>query len=115
MAEHMIYVIKKRLFTLMRQSCKIEWEKLAETVARNWNNSACPAIAGLVPASINETNEEDVRLARQEMPKAHFVTWEEQQENIREFERTLQSQKFHIGDCVYKTEAKKTMGKSHDT
>lgn len=115
MAEHMIYVLKKRLFILMRSSGQSEWEKLVGTVARNWNNSACPAIGGLVPSSINATNEEDVRLARQKMPKAHFVNWEEQQKNIREFKETLDSQPFHIGDCVYLIGAKNALDKSHDT
>jgi hypothetical protein len=120
MAEHMIYLIKKRLFLLMRSSGQTNWETLVAGVARNLNNSACPAIGGLVPSSINETNEADVRLARQRMSqwlpnKAHFVSWEEQQENVREFERTLKSQPFHIGDCVYLIQAKKVLDKSHDT
>lgn len=116
MAEHFIFVLKKRLYTLMRSSGLTEWEKLVSTVCQNLNNSASPVLGNLTPASINNENEYEVRQNRSEMgSSAHLLNWKEQQSNIVEFEENLDKQPLKIGDYVYKIQQKEAFQKSHDT
>ena len=112
MAEHFIYVIKKKLFMLMRSTGQTSWETLVYVICRNINNSACSEIGNIAPASVDMENEADVRLAREKMG-FHFLDWKQQQSNAKAFDQT--PQKLKVGDYVYKIRQKEAFQKSHDT
>lgn len=112
MAEHYIFLVKKRLFLLLRSSGQTEWEKYVNTVCKNINNSSNPAIGNLAPSEVNDQTEFKVREARK---GEHYLDWKEQIANKLQFHQTIDSQPIKIGDYVYKYNKNEPLGKSHDT
>lgn len=112
MAEHGIFLIKRRLFQFLRSSGLTEWEKFVKVICRNINNSSNPAIGNLAPSDVNDETEYKVREARK---NKHYIDWKEQIQNKLQFHETIRSQPITIGDYVYKYNNKEPLGKSHDT
>jgi hypothetical protein len=112
LAEHYIFLVKKRLFLLLRSSGQTEWEKYVQGVCKNLNNCTNSTLGNLTPAEITDDTEFKVREARKDV---HFLDWKEQLRNKVEFHETIDRQPIKIGDYVYKYNKNEPLGKSHDT
>jgi len=112
LAEHYIFLVKKRLFLLLRSSGLTEWEKYVSVVCKNLNNSSNKTIGNMTPSEVNNATEFKVREARNTV---HFLDWKEQLKNKFDFHETRDDQPIIIGDYVYKYNKYEPLGKSHDT
>jgi hypothetical protein len=112
LAEQKIFLLKKRLFLLLRTKGVTDWEHWVNVVAKNLNNTSYPALGKMTPNEVTSATEFQLRNNRQEKP---FLDWRAQMQNKKEFFETIETQPLLAGDYVYMLNKKGGLDKSHDT
>jgi hypothetical protein len=110
-AEEKIYVLKKKLFHMLRASGRADWENYIDIVARNVNNLPISRTNDLTPNEITDSTEYQLREKRKSVD---FLDWHKQIDNKRNFFTNYDSQPIHLGDYVYLYGHPEPLEKSHD-
>jgi hypothetical protein len=114
MAEHAIYLVKRKLYLIMRSEKSKNWVKYLPIAVGLLNQRPLKKIGNLAPGSIN-TMFDDVQvreaLEAQGKPLPEEPTWREQNKLQADYEK---SNDFQKNDFVYLDYKEKTFAKSFD-
>ena len=114
-AEWGIFVIKKRLYMLLRGILNQNWVQWVSKVVKDYNHTPLTKLGGIAPESINsEIDSVQVQEAQQ---KARLTVYKEpsykiQRENQIKYEKD--PKKLQIGDYVYLSTNEELFSKSYD-
>jgi hypothetical protein len=101
-AEHVIFLIKRRLYMMMRSEVSTDWPKFLPLVVSALNKKPQKQLGNLSPSEItSELDDPKVRDA-QRAENVHIYkepSWEQQNENQEEYSNT--NNPFQIGQHVY--------------
>lgn len=114
MAEHAIYLVKRKLYMIMRSEKSKNWVKYLPIAVKLLNERHVKKIGNLAPGNINSMfDDEKVRQAvkAQNAPQAEEPNWHEQNRLQAEYEK---SNGFQKNDFVYLDYKEKTFAKSFD-
>ena len=114
MAEHAIYLVKRKLYMIMRSEKSKNWVKYLPIAVKLLNERPVQKIGNLAPITINSMfDDQKVRTAvkAQNVPKVEEPTWREQNQLQAEYEK---SSGFQKNDFVYLDYKEKTFAKSFD-
>ena len=112
MAEHAIYLVKRKLYMIMRSEKSKNWVKYLAVAVKLLNERPLQKIGNLAPGSVNSIfDDEKVRQAvkAQNVLKIEEPTWREQNRLQEEYEKSNGLQK---NDFVYLDYKEKTFAKS---
>ena len=97
MAEHFVFLLKKRLYFEMSHEENTDWSKILQTTTKNMNDSPSKALDGLKPSSIrSEYDDPFVWKHAKKLPK--LIPWEIQWKNQEEYEK--KPSEIQVGDLV---------------
>jgi len=111
-AEHAIYLVKRKLYLLMRSEKTQNWVKLLPIAVGLLNKRPLKRIGNLAPGSINTMMDDiKVREAQQETCQPVYVeqNYKDQNKLQAEYE---QSKNYQVNDFVYLDYKEKTFSKS---
>jgi hypothetical protein len=115
MAEHAVYLVKRKLYLIMRSENSKNWVKYLPIAVSLLNNRPVKRIGNLAPASINSMFD-DIRVREavksQGTAEPEEPTWRQQNELQTNYEH--QSTGFQKNDFVYLDYKEKTFSKSFD-
>lgn len=114
MAEHAIYLVKRKLYMIMRSEKSKNWVKYLPVAVNLLNERPVEKIGNLAPASINSMFDDQLvsdALKTQGGPQLEEPTWREQNQLQAEYEN---SNGFQKNDFVYLDYKEKTFAKSFD-
>lgn len=115
-AEHAIFVVKRKLFMMMRQKRSTNWPVFLKVVTDNLNLQPRPALGYMSPAQIQSPMDDPtVERAKQRhhVPERTDPSAEEQKRNQDEFNKS--DSPFKVGNYVYKNFLPQKFDKSYDT
>ena len=95
-AEHMVYLVKKRLFMMMRSKVSDDWVYFLPLVVNALNKKPIKALGYLSPSEINsEWDDNKVRAAQraEKIKPYHEPDWKTQNENQENY---LKNQRQHL-------------------
>jgi hypothetical protein len=101
-AENMIYLVKRRLYMMMRSEVSTDWPKYLPLVVAALNKKHQKQLGNLSPSEINnELDDAKVRLAQKEakVPVYSEPDWKRQNQNQEEYSKSKNP--FQIGQHVY--------------
>lgn len=110
-AEHAIFLVKRKLYRLMRSLLTKDWPKYLPYVVRSLNNTPNEAIGGLKPSIIQTRT--DTPLIDQRIGFHSDVSFEEQKEKQKQYK--LNPKKLQVGSFVYVNYPATLLGKSFDS
>lgn len=112
-SEHGIFLVKSRLFRLLRHKLSEDWVRYLPSVTENLNKRILPRLGYLSPSMISSPiNDVDVQKARKKN-NIHVPTqpsWQEQNENQKKYEAS--NSPFQKNQFVYLDEPQKVFNKS---
>lgn len=115
-AEHAIYLVKRKMYLMLRSELSQNWPKYLQLAVTNLNNKPTKKIGFLTPASITSLLQSpEVRTAQEKNNVIPFKepSYSEQKSNERNFHITKKG--LTVGSYVYLTFNPKFMDKSFDT
>jgi len=113
--ERMIYVVKRKLYLILRSQLTLDWVKYIKFVVDSYNNTPLKKLGYLTPNKItSEKNSVDVDLSKKEFGIASFKqpNFEEQELNVQSY--NTQKNKLSEGDFCYKFYDEKLFEKKYN-
>ena len=110
-AEHAIFLVKRKLFRLMRTLLTKDWPKYLPYVVRSLNNTPNESIGGLRPSTIQ--SRKDTPIIDKTIGFHPDVPFEMQKEKQKEY--NLNPKKLQKGSYVYVNYPASQLGKSFDS
>ena len=101
-AEHIIYLIKRRLYMMMRSEVSTDWPQFLPLVVDALNKKPIKFLGNISPAEINsELDDVKIRDAQQQNKTTVYQepTWKEQNKSQENYPRSANA--FQIGQHVY--------------
>jgi len=115
-AEHAIFVVKRKLFVMLRDRVSEHWPKYLPVVTENLNLQPRPALGYMTPAQIQSPMDDPaVQRAKKlhHIPQQEEPSQEEQEQNQKDFEAS--NSPYKVGNYVFKNFLPNAFDKSFDT
>ena len=109
-AEHAIYLVKRRLYRLLRSLLKDTWTAYLHQVVKNLNDTPNEAIGDLKPSDIS-SHEDDTKIENK-IGLPDYPSIEQLTENEKKYKQNMKN--LQIGDYVYADFPAKVFDKSFD-
>lgn len=114
-AEHAIFLIKRRLYTILRHKVENDWVTYLPYVVSGLNQVPQKSLGGVRPIQVqNELDDILVRDAqmKKNIPISKQPHWTEQEKNQETFENSA-SEQFKVGVLVYADKKEQIFDKSY--
>jgi hypothetical protein len=112
-SEHGIFLVKARLFRLLRAKLSDDWPKYLPYVVHALNQRPLERLGGLRPVDVTSVLD-DVKVAEAQKAKGDIPfsepSWREQEKNKLRYEKS--NNKFKVGTFVYLDYPQDVFGKS---
>ena len=101
-AEHIIYLIKRRLYMMMRSESSTDWPKFLPLVVNALNKKPSEILGNVAPSEINsELDDVKIRDSQQENNVSVYKEPKWQEQNLAQSIYPLSQNPFQIGQHVY--------------